>query len=452
MSEAWKERIVYYGFAAVVGALLLLNFLGIFKTFFGIDTAILIALLAGYKTFYNSLSALLEKRISADLAICVAVVAALCVGQNLAAAEAMFIVLVGEGLESYAAGRTTDAIERFVEQMPRTATLLRNGREETIAAELLVPGDLVLVRSGERIPADGVIDSGVSTVDESSVTGEPLPQDKAPGDEVFSGTLNGNALLRIRVARSGANTTLARVIELVKEAQQRRSPVERLADRYAKFFLPALLLAAGLTFFFTRDWLRTVAVLIVACPCALILATPTAMVAAMGGLARRGILVRGAAVLERAAKTDVIVFDKTGTITEGRFAILRILPLAGSEDELLALAATAERASSHPLARAIVEEAAHRNLPVPEPEEAEIVPGRGATCRLGGREIRAGNAAFLAEAGIAGAEPLLEEADAAGATAILVADGQRLAGRHPFARPNSPRCGGSAGRLARAGP
>jgi HflK protein len=428
MKAAWKERIIYYGFAAAVGALLLLNFLGVFKTFFGIDTAILIALLAGYKTFYNSLSALLEKRISADLAICVAVVAALCVGQNLAAAEAMFIVLVGEGLESYAAGRTTDAIERFVEQMPRTATLLRNGREETIAAELLVPGDLVLVLSGERIPADGVIDSGVSTIDESSVTGEPLPQDKASGDEVFSGTLNGNAMLRIRVARSGANTTLARVIELVKEAQQRRSPVERLADRYAKFFLPALLLAAGLTFFLTRDWLRTVSVLIVACPCALILATPTAMVAAMGGLARRGILVRGAAVLERAAKTNVMVFDKTGTITEGRFAILRILPLSGSEADLLTLAATAERASSHPLARTIVEEAAHRKLAVPEPEAAEIVPGRGATCKLGGREIRAGNAAFLAEAGIDGAGPLLDEADAAGATAILVADGQRLAG------------------------
>jgi len=340
----------------------------------------------------------------------------------------MFIVLVGEGLESYAAGRTTDAIERFVEQMPRTATLLRNGREEIIAAELLAPDDLVLVRSGERIPADGVIDSGVSTVDESSVTGEPLPQDKAPGDEVFSGTLNGNALLRVRVARSGRNTTLARVIELVKEAQQRRSPVERLADRYAKFFLPALLLAAGLTFFFTRDWLRTVAVLIVACPCALILATPTAMVAAMGGLARRGILVRGAAVLERAAKTDVVVFDKTGTITEGRFAILRILPLAGSEDDLLALAATAERASGHPLARAIVEEALKRDLPLPEPEEAEIVPGRGAACRWGGQTIRAGNAAFLAESGILGTEPLLEEADAAGATAILVAEGQRLAG------------------------
>lgn len=428
MTDAWRERIVYYGFAAGVGLLLLLNFLGVFKTFFGIDTAILIALLAGYKTFYNSLSALIEKRISADLALCIAVVAALCVGQNLAAAESMFIVLVGEGLESYAAGRTTDAIERFIEQMPRTATRLREGREETVAAEILEPSDIVLVRSGERIPADGVIATGISTVDESSVTGEPLPQDKAPGDEVYSGTLNGNALLRIRVSRSGKHTTLARVIELVKEAQQRRSPVERLADRYAKFFLPALLLAAGLTFFFTRDWLRTVAVLIVACPCALILATPTAMVAAMGGLARRGILVRGAASLERAAKADVIVFDKTGTITEGRFAILRILPLGFSEDELLTLAATAERASSHPLARAIVEEAERRGLTGPEPEEAQVVPGRGATCKLRGRIIRAGNSPFLSEAGIAGADSLLEQADETGATAILVAAGDQLAG------------------------
>jgi len=428
MTDAWRERLVYYAFAAGVGLLLLLNFLGIFKTFFGIDTAILIALLAGYKTFYNSVSALLEKRISADLALCIAVIAALCVGQNLAAAESMFIVLVGEGLESYAAGRTTDAIERFVEQLPRIATVLRNGREETIAAEMLVPGDIVLVRSGERISADGVIDSGVSTVDESSVTGEPLPQDKSPGDEVYSGTLNGNALLRVRVSRSGRNTTLARVIELVKEAQQRRSPVERLADRYAKFFLPALLLAAGLTFFFTRDWLRTVAVLIVACPCALILATPTAMVAAMGGLARRGILVRGAAALERAAKANVIVFDKTGTITEGRFAILRIIPSGVSENELLALAATAERASSHPLARAIVEEAEHRSLPVFEPEEAQIFPGRGAACRWKGSEIRVGNVAFLSESGISGTDAILEEADEAGATAILVAEDTRLVG------------------------
>src|SRR5208283_2682212 len=368
---------------------------GVFKTLFGIDTAIIVTLLAGYKTFYNSISSILEKRISADIALCVAVVAALAVGEYLAAAEAMFIVLVGEGLESYAAGRTSAAIERFVEQMPRQATVFRDGREETIASELLLPGDLVLVRSGERIPADGVITSGISTIDESSITGEPLPKDKQPGDEVFSGTLNHNALLRIRVSRSGKDTTLARVIELVKEAQERRSPVEKLADRYAKYFLPALLISAGLTFYFTRDWLRTVAVLIVACPCALILATPTAMVAAMGGLARRGILVRGAAVLERAAKTDTIVFDKTGTITEGKVQIVRILTSGKSEAEVLSLAAAAERASNHPLARAILAEAARRQVNPSEPENAQVLPGRGAVCKLQGREIRVGNADFL---------------------------------------------------------
>jgi HflK protein len=427
MKEEQRERIIYYSYAATVGVLLLLNWLGAWKTLFGIDTAVFITLLAGYKTFYNSISALFEKRISADIALCVAVIAALAAGQYLAAAEAMFIVLVGEGLESYAAGRTTAAIERFVEQMPRTAICLREGREETVPADSLLVGDLVLVRSGERIPADGVIESGFSTVDESSITGEPLPKDKKPGDEVFSGTINQHALLRLRVTRSGTDTTLARVIALVKEAQEKRAPVERLADQYTKYFLPALLLAAAATFYFTRDWLRTVAVLVVACPCALILATPTAMVAAMGGLARRGILVRGAAVLERAAKTDVIVFDKTGTITEGKVQIVGILPVE-SEDVVLELAAIAESASNHPLARAIVSEATKRRLKFDKPENAEVIPGRGAWARLGERVIRVGNADFLSDAGIEGATPLLTRADEMGATAVLVADGEKLVG------------------------
>ncbi len=428
MDEERQERIRYYGFAAFVGILLLLNWLGIFKTVFGIDTAVIITLLAGYKTFYNSISALLEKRISADLALCIAVIAALSVGEYLAAAEAMFIILVGEGLESYAAGRTATAIRRFVEQLPRRARVLRDGREEEIDAASLVPDDLIVVRAGERVAADGVVDQGISTIDESSITGEPLPRDKQSGDEVFSGTLNGNGLLRIRVTRAGSDTTLARVIGLVEEAQRKRAPVERLADRYAQYFLPALLLAAALTFYFTRDWLRTVAVLIVACPCALILATPTAMVAAIGGLARRGILVRGAAVLQNAAKIDTVVFDKTGTITEGQFEIVKIIALDRDEDALLALTAAAERGSDHTLARVIVSEVARRNIAMPEPESARVLPGRGVECTLAGRIIRAGNAAFLSEAGVRHTEHLLEEADRIGATAILVADGDRLAG------------------------
>jgi Cu+-exporting ATPase len=271
MDEERNERLRYFGFAGVVGILLLLNLLGIFKTvpFLGIDSAALLTVLAGYRIFYNSISALLDKQISADLAICIAVIAALSVGEYLAAAEAMFIMLVGEGLEAYAAGRTSAAIQRFVEQLPRRARRVRDGVVEEVDTESLLEGDLIEVRAGERIPADGVIASGLSSIDESTITGESLPRDKQSGDEVFSGTLNGHGLLRVGVNRAGSETTLARVIALVEQAKERKAPVERLADRYAKYFLPALLLAGALTFYFTRDWLRTVAVLIVACPCAL---------------------------------------------------------------------------------------------------------------------------------------------------------------------------------------
>src|SRR5580704_10985677 len=366
-----------YGFAAFVGLLLLLNLTGTFKSIFGLDTAILITLLAGYKTFYNSVAALLEKRISADLALCVAVIAALAVREYLAAAEAMFIVMVGEGLESYAAGRTEVAIRRFVAQMPRIARLLKGGIEQEVDAATLAPDDRSVVRAGDRIAADCVIEQGLSSIDESSITGEPLPHNKQPGDEVFSGTLNGNGLLRIRVTRAGAETTLARVIQLVDEAKDKRAPVERLADRYAKYFLPALLLAGVLTYYFTGNWLRTVAVLIVACPCALILATPTAMVAAIGGLARRGILVRGGSVLQQAAEVDTVVFDKTGTVTEGRFEIIKVIAINRSENALLALAAAAERGSDHTLATVIVDEAKRRGVDIADPADARVLPGRG---------------------------------------------------------------------------
>jgi P-type Cu+ transporter len=428
MDEERQERIRYYSFAAFVGALLLLNVTGVWKTIFGIDTAAIITLLAGYKTFYNSISSLLEKRISADIALCIAVIAALSVGEYLAAAEAMFIVLVGEGLESYAAGRTEAAIMKFVERLPRRARVLRDGEELEVPAESLLRDEVIVVRAGERIAADGIVELGSSSIDESSITGEPLPRDKQSGDEVFSGTVNGNGLLHVRVTRAGSETTLARVVALVQEAKEKPAPVERAADRYAKYFLPALLIAAALTFYFTGNWLRTVAVLIVACPCALILATPTAMVAAIGGLARRGILVRGGSILELAAKVDTVIFDKTGTVTEGQFEIVRIIALDRNEDDLLGIASAAERGSDHMLARVIVEEARARKVRVPQAGDASVVPGRGAECTIGARTIRAGNAAFLAEHGIENTESLLTEADRLGATAVLVADGSRLAG------------------------
>ena len=423
-----KQLIRQFGYAAFIGILLLLNVTGTFTRVAGIDTAAILTLIAGYRTFFTAISGLLQRRISADLAICVAVIAALASGQYVAAAEAMFIMLIGEALEGYAAGRTHAAIHRFVEQLPRHARVIRDGEEIEIDAAHLVPGDTVLVRPGERIPADGMILHGASSIDESTITGEPLPRDKSAGDEVFSGTLNGLGLLRVTVTRAGAETTLARVIKLVEHAREKRAPVERLADRFARYFLPALLLVAGLTLYFTRDWMRTVAVLIVACPCALILATPAAMVAAVGGLARRGILVRGGEVLQNAARVDAVFFDKTGTVTEGRFGVVKVTGVERSESDVLALAAAAEYGSEHVLARAIIEEARHRGLPVAQPDEARVAPGRGVAAKLAGRSILAGNAGFLKEHNISGLEPLLEDADRYGATAVLIAENGILAG------------------------
>jgi Cu+-exporting ATPase len=429
LRDARADRIRTFAFAGIVGFLLILNFTGTFRTIFGIDTAAILTLAAGYRVFYHAISSLFARQISADLAIVIAVIAAMSVGEYLAAAEAMFIMLIGEGLESYAATRTKAAIQRFVETMPHHARLLRGAVEIEVHVEDLHPGNMISVRAGERIAADGVIAAGRSSIDESTITGEPLPRDKGVNDEVFSGTLNGNGLLTIRVTRAGSDTTLARVVRLVEEAKSRKAPVVRTADRYARYFLPAILLIAAATFYFTRDWLRTVSVLIVACPCALILATPAAMVAAIGGLARRGILVRGGTVIEAAAKVDGIIFDKTGTLTEGRFGIIDIVAVDRTEDEVLALAAAAEAASDHVLARVIVDEAHRRRLHIPSTLSARVLPGRGAECLLdGGVPVRAGSAPYLAENGIGDVETAMERADAYGATAVLVAHGERFAG------------------------
>ncbi|MBI1358027.1 MAG: FtsH protease activity modulator HflK [Acidobacteria bacterium] len=426
-----RARVKYVGFTALVGVLLLLNFTGWFDTLFGIDTALFLTLIAGYKTFYRAISDLLDRKISADLAIVIAAFAATLVGEYLAAAEAMFIMLVGEGLEAWAAGRTEAAIHRFVDQLPRHATVLRDGREVRAHVEDLIPDDIILVRAGERIAADGVVLAGDSSVDESPITGESVPRDKGPGDEVFSGTLNGHGLLRIRVTMAAEQSTLARLIKLVEEARNHRAPVVRQADRYAQFFLPAILLIAGLTWYFSPEngVIRAVAVLIVACPCALILATPAAMVAGIGGLARRGILVRGGATLQTGASIDTVVFDKTGTITTGEFRVVKTIPGPGhTEDDALRLGAAAEAGSDHPLARVIVASARDKGLHFEGADEARVVAGRGAECLYQGRRVRAGNEAFLRDHGVEVEQGMLDEADRAGATAVLVAADGELVG------------------------
>jgi cation transport ATPase len=252
-----SERLCYFGFAGFVGFLLLLNLTGYFKTVFGIDTAAIVTVLAGYRICFNSIEALLDREVSADLAICISVIAALAVGQYLAAAKPCSSC--GGGKAGGVRGRP-DLSGHPSLCMPRRRRVLRNGEELEQDAASLEAGDVIVVRAGERIPADGVVLTGTSSVDESTITGEALPREKGDGDEIYSGTLNGNGLLHIRVTRGGSETTLSRVVALVEEAREQRAPVEWLADRYARYFLPDLLLAAALTLYFTRDWLRTVAV------------------------------------------------------------------------------------------------------------------------------------------------------------------------------------------------
>jgi len=346
------ERWLLYGlFTAAVGLFLLLNWLGIFTTIFGIDTAILPTLIGGYNIYYKAISALFEKRITADLAIVLAIGAALAIGEYVAAAEAVFIMLIGEGLEEFASGRTRAAIEKLIDLSPKTARIKVGDAEREVAAEEVQVNDIVIVRPGERIPVDGVIVVGHSSINEAPITGESLPVDKWTGESVFAGSVNAAGALEVRADRIGEDTTLARIIALIEEAEQKKAPSVRLADRYATLFLPLLLVAAAGTYYLTGDWVRTVAVLLVACPCALILATPAAVVAAIGRLAREGVLVKSGAALEAVGGVDCMVFDKTGTITSGHPVLTGITSFNGhSENDLLQMAALAEQRSEHAIA------------------------------------------------------------------------------------------------------
>ncbi len=426
-SGKWPAYIL---FTATVGVLLLLNWLGVLTEWWSVNTGVWLALIGGWRIFYNSVSALLEKRVTAELAIAIAVIAALAIGEYFAAAEAVFIMLIGEGLEEYASRRTRAAIGKLLELAPKTARIkiyTAEGYEEREAniAEV-APGDLVIVRPGERLPVDGVIVAGASSINEAPITGESLPVDKAPGAAVFAGSVNTTGALEVRATGVGEATTLARIIALIEAAEEKRAPVVRLADRYAQWFLPLLAVVAVATLYFTGDWLRTVAVLLVACPCALILATPAAVVAAIGRLARDGVLVKSGASLEAAAQIDCLIFDKTGTLTEGRPVIANITSFNGhAENELLQMAALAEQRSEHAIAQLIVKEARARGLAIAEADEFKLAPGLGVEARANGRCVVAGNRRWMEARSIelgTDAEAALGSLELEGHSLVIIAE------------------------------
>ena len=419
---------------------------------FGVSLALLAAVIGGGRVVYLALAALFEGRIGADIALAIACVAAALLGEYFVAAEVVFIALVGECLEALTFDRAQRAIQKLLEYRPRTARVLRDGQEVEVAAKALAVGDVLVVRPGERIAADGTVVGGRSAVDQAVLTGESLPVDKGEGDPVYTGTYNQFGRLEVRAEKVGQETTLGQVIRLMARAQAQRSPLERAADRYARLFLPAVLSAAVLVLLATNAgplwrWARlgtspaldpmpALAVLVVACPCALVLATPAAVLAASARLARCGVLVKGGAVLERLARVDAFAFDKTGTLTEGRPELGdRVALEAWDADDLLRLAAAAERPSEHPLARLLVAEAARAGLVLPDVEDFQAHPGAGVSARItdeGGRwQVLVGNLRLFQERGV-DVPPALEEPlralDASGQTALLVAVDGRVAG------------------------
>ena len=343
-------------------------------------------------------------------------------------------ILLGRWLEARTRGRASEAIRRLFALAPPTARLRRDGQEVEVPLAQVAVGDLVVVRPGEKIPVDGVVIEGASSVDESMLTGESLPVAKEKDAEVWGATLNQRGFLVFRAARVGQDMVLSQIIRLVEEAQSSKAPIERLVDRVAAVFVPVVMGLAALTFLgwlifgpapaLTRSLVNMVAVLIIACPCAMGLATPTAVMVGSGRGAELGILMRGGEALERAYRLTTVVFDKTGTLTRGRPQVTDVLAFDdATDDEVLALAAALEEKSEHPLAEAVIRAARERRLTLPALEDFEAVPGLGVTARVGGRSVLLGNLAFCQRQGLA-TDQLVDHQDRlaqAGKTTIFLA-------------------------------
>jgi P-type Cu+ transporter len=383
-----------------------------------------------------------------------------------AASVIIALILLGRLLEARAKGRTTDAIKKLMGLQARTARVVRaDGRHEDVPVESLAPGDLILVRPGEKVPTDGVVIEGRSAVDESMLTGESLPVEKGPGDEVVGATVNRAGSFEFRATRVGRDTVLQQIVRMVEEAQGRRAPIARLADRVSAYFTPAVICVALITFVvwfvaapagtrLATALVQMVSVLIIACPCALGLATPTAVMVATGRGAESGVLFKGGEALETAHKIQTIVLDKTGTITEGRPAVTDVVAAEGfDEDELLRLAASIERASEHPLGEAIARRAEERGLRFARVENFSAVAGQGVLAEAEGRRVAVGNVKLLNEGGINlnGLSERAAELAARAKTTVFVAVDGRAAGLVAVADQIKPEAKEAVAALKRLG-
>lgn len=392
---------------AVGGVFLVVSFvLSKLDVAFPVDPAWVTVVISGLPLLYLAAVRLVKNKgiskISSALLISIAMVSAIATGDLFAAGEVAFIMAIGEILEDLTTDRAKKGLKKLISLAPTQGRLVVDGAEKTIPAEDIRPNDILRVLPGETIPVDGVVISGETSVDQSVMTGESLPIDKAVGDEVFCGTVNRFGAVDIRATKVGENSSLQKLIRMVREAEDKKAPMARIADKAASYLVPVALLTAIIAGFATKDITRAVTVLVVFCPCALVLATPTAIMAAIGQATKHGVVIKSGEALEKMGKVSTVAFDKTGTLTQGKLEVCDIVCLdsAYSADTLLSLVATAETKSEHPLGKAIVRCAKDRGIKVNEPEMFAMEAGKGVTAQTEGKTLICGNEKFLRKHGV----------------------------------------------------
>jgi Cd2+/Zn2+-exporting ATPase len=357
------------------------------------------AILLGAPIVLHAIKSLIKKEMHMDELVALAIIAAFATQNYVTAGVVAFFMLLSQLIESRTALGARASIESLIKLTPTRANLIeKSGSEKEVNVSALKPDDCIRVRPGDNISADGQVIKGLSSVNEATITGESLPVDKVPGMQVFAGTTNLTGVLDITVTKAGKDTTLGKVQSLIMQAEQTKIPIMRIIDRYVKWYTPTILMIAGIVLFFTGDINRAITILVISCPCALILATPTAMVAAISASARLGILIKNVADLEIAGKMTAMVFDKTGTVTTGRLYVTKLTPAENVEPaELLSVAAAAEQMSRHPVAKALLEVAKEANLTLPAVDNFKETPGKGVTALVDSAKIILGRDSFLKE-------------------------------------------------------
>ncbi|MBU4211739.1 MAG: cation-translocating P-type ATPase [Verrucomicrobia bacterium] len=400
--------------------------------FVNVALAIVAIIFGGFQRFMAGFKDAFKRKITVNVFVVVALVATMAVGEFRPAAIIVFIMAAAGALESYTLDKTRKSIRDLLDFAPSMATVRREGAEVIVPVAELHAGDVVVAKPGARIPVDGVVTAGASSVNQAPITGESMPVEKFPGSSVFSGTLNESGRLDIRTEKVGEGTTLARIVHLVQEAQGTRAPIQNMADRFTTWFLPAVVLLAIIAFVISGDVKVAVSVLLVACPCAFAIATPTAVTAGVSNMARRAVLIKGGIFLELGHKISRLLVDKTGTFTFGRPKVEGIIAFNGKgPEDILRMACIAEKYSEHPLARSILAAGKKRQLDIPDPDHFESATGMGVEARWNNAKILVGKQAFIQQAGVsivAHVEREIAKQSELGRTVVLVAHNNEAIG------------------------